>query len=100
VDGGAIARVAGGGTIAANCGGAGSAGGNALIAWIVVSIFSVNGLNNFDNDCYAVISPTRSSIESCIMFLRVLSNSCTKKSRFAGSVILRNDMSFIERILT
>jgi hypothetical protein len=49
----------------------GSAGGNALIAWVVVSIFSVNGLNNFDNDSCAVISPTRSSIETCNMFLRV-----------------------------
>jgi hypothetical protein len=41
------------------------AAGNVLIAWVVVSIFSVNGLNNFDSDCCAVISPTLSSIESC-----------------------------------
>jgi hypothetical protein len=69
--------------------------GVSLIALVVVSIFSVNGLNNFDRDCCAVISPTLSSIESCIMFLRVLINSCTNKSHLAGSVILRKDMIFI-----
>jgi hypothetical protein len=32
------------------------------------------------------------------MFLHVLINSCTNKSRFAGSVILRNDMILFNTI--
>jgi hypothetical protein len=94
VSGGANAGASGGGANAAKDDAACISGrtGISLIALVVVSIFSVNGSNNFDSDCCAVISQTLSSIESCSMFLRVLINSCTSKSCFAGSVILRNDM--------
>jgi hypothetical protein len=63
-----------------------------LLPRFFFSIFTVNGLNNLDGDCCTVIYPTLSSIECCYMFLRVLIHSYTNKSRFAGSVILRNDM--------
>jgi hypothetical protein len=66
--------------------------GHVWIALVFVSIFSDNGLYNLDRDCCAIISPTYLLIESCIIFLCVLVNSCINNSRFFGSVISGNHM--------